>query len=228
MMDILKELLKTRFFQILLGVSLIGIVFLIVYAVLQGREVKVGPVSVGPKPSPTELSSSPTPTPYLKIYSEGIKEANKVIASDSKYQTLEELKQYHDRLEEAISQLETIPPDAKKIYAEAQAALPPYRKKLDTIKESLAQETQAQQLFLEATEIAHKANQQVNKAQSIPELKQAKVKWEQAREILNHVSSGSLIYREAQAKIQEYNHEISILPQKCRDIVIFNNTECQI
>jgi hypothetical protein len=61
MWDIFKELLKNRFFQILLGVCLIGTVFLIVYAVLEGRNVTVGPVII--EGSPTKSPTSPAPSP---------------------------------------------------------------------------------------------------------------------------------------------------------------------
>ena len=144
---------------------------------------------------------------FQTVYEQAMAEAESVSTAADKAKTIEDLQTSHDRLEDAIATLNTIPKDVK-VYAEAQKVLPQYQTQLKTLKTQLTKEIAARDKLNQAESIASKALKQPDKSDSIAELEDGKAQWQQALEHIETVPAASFVAQQAKQKQQNYNQQV--------------------
>jgi hypothetical protein len=155
---------------------------------------------------------------FAKRYEQAVKQADSARILAQNPQSIEQLQSVRDRLNNAITQLKQIPPDAE-IYPEVQKVLPDYQAQLTEIEAQITKEAQAQEQLEEAEAIAREAAELTDDAQNVPQLEEAKARWQEAVEELNAISSDSLVADRAGVQIQEHSSEVEKIDNRINELI---------
>lgn len=154
--------------------------------------------------------SNPQDQEWAKRYDLAVKQANSARVLAQNPQSIEELQSVRDRFNNAITQLNQIPPDAE-VYPEAKKLLPDYQAQLTEIEGQIAQEEQAQKQLEEAEAIARQAAKLTDNAQNVPQLEEARTRWQEATDRLNEIPSDALVSNPAREQISQNNAKVETI-----------------
>lgn len=101
--------------------------------------------------------SNPQDQEWAKRYDLAVKQANSARVLAENPQSIEELQSVRDRIQDTITELETIPSDAKLTYSDAQQLLSEQKSQLKKIEERIAKEQEYKQWLAKADMITKNA-----------------------------------------------------------------------
>jgi serine/threonine protein kinase len=128
---------------------------------------------------------------YQTVYQEQIDRAIGAIASAKEAQSVNELQTARDRLNESLTQLQTIPSDVK-VFPQAQQTLKEYRASYAQIDTQVTQEIQSQKQLKQAETLIAQATQTSEKAKNLTEYREAKVQWEKVNAHLKTIPENAI------------------------------------
>jgi hypothetical protein len=144
-------------------------------------------------------------------------QAKSAVNTAANAQSVAELEGAQAKLTQALSQLRSIPTNAK-VYGQARNLLKGFQENLTQLETRLAAETKAQTQLSQAQSAAQAAGKQSQAAQSRETLVAAREKWEQVLQLLKGIPAKSLVAKQASSQAQKYSQELAALDQKIADL----------
>jgi serine/threonine-protein kinase len=138
---------------------------------------------------------------YQTVYQEEIDRAQEAIATAKKAQTVNELKTARDRLNQSLTELQTIPRDVN-VYPQAQQTLREYRASYAQIETQVSQEIQAEKQLKQAETPIARATQTSEKAKNLTDYREAIAQWEKVNTHLKTIPDKAIVIHKAKLKMQ--------------------------
>jgi chromosome segregation ATPase len=139
------------------------------------------------------------------IYDEAVKEAQSAISNNPK--NIDELHANRDRLQKAITKLETIPSDAT-IYQKAELAIEEYVKELNKMDVRLEVERNAEKQLARVEELAGEVTRQTNEAKDICDFHATLKPWKEVQQKLKEIPPNTFLAEEVQGLSSEYEGQV--------------------
>ncbi|MGK7874263.1 MAG: protein kinase [Xenococcaceae cyanobacterium] len=155
---------------------------------------------------------------FREIYDQAIEKGKESLVSADNAQIVEELQDGRDRLNNAITQLGTIPEDVK-VYPEAQKTLADYQSELNQMDALLAKEQQAKEQFAEVEKLVSKVTKQTDAAQTIAQYTQAKAEWEKVQQQLEAIPKDVFIADKVEARLTESKEKVKAIQTRSDQLI---------
>ena len=161
--------------------------------------------------------------PFLQPYQDATKQGEEALRIANNYQNIADLETAEPILKSALTQLSAIPDEAL-VYPEVAKKLEEYDKKRQEISSNISIEKAAQEKLKEVETIAKVATGQTEIAETIPQLKSAKQKWQEAQDKLQEVTNTRLVSNKVQQHRSQHNQQIALIDEEISRIEEENRT----
>jgi serine/threonine-protein kinase len=155
---------------------------------------------------------------FQEIYLQSKKIAIEALNEADVAQNAEDLKDYRDRLEEAIDRIKTIPLDAK-IYSEVQPILTQYQDNLTQINDRLQKEERAQQKLAEIEKLSTELIHETETAITLEEYQQIQARWERIQQSLSQVPEEVFVADRIKERKKQYYEIVKEVEDKIDRLV---------
>lgn len=146
-------------------------------------------------------------------YQTAIRQVDRAKKLSESAKTLEDLRNAHQRLVDAVNRLRTLPPSSD-LFAQAQQHLPVYHEMLDHMTVRLDKEARALNLLERAREEAKNADTITKAAKNNQEFAQAQSQWRKALATLSAIPDSSLVATQASERLREYDAQLQTVTRK--------------
>lgn len=158
---------------------------------------------------------------FQTTYKDAVKDAETAQTESKEAKNLKDLEASHDRFNDAIEALKSIPQDVK-VYPTAKKELPEYEKQFKTIQTRLTAEKKAQESFQKAEATAKAAEEKMTeaeKATTVAPIAEVQKQWKTSQTQLQSVPEGSFVAVQAKEKQQSQEKEIKALQEKIDQLI---------
>lgn len=145
-------------------------------------------------------------------YQQVIEQANSAGLLSASARSLSDLQQARQRLADSIAQLYAF--SGNQVHASTHTILPRYQTLLQSLDQTLDQETRAAQLLSRAEAEAQRAAEQTSSAKTYPQYQSAQVEWRRALATLDAVPDKTFVSQQAAARMQEYKVRLAAVGVK--------------
>jgi serine/threonine-protein kinase len=143
---------------------------------------------------------------YQTIYQRQVEQGKEAIVKATQAQSIEDLKNARDRLNQTLTQLKTIPNDVK-ISPQAQQILKDYQTRFEQINTRVVKGEQAEQQLKQAETLISQATKTTEAAKTIEQYQQAKAQWEKIQQQLKAIPSDIVVDEKVKTQIAKSRDE---------------------
>lgn len=158
---------------------------------------------------------------YQTVYQKQVERGKEAITSADRAQTVEELKNARDRLNQSLTELQTIPHNVK-ISPLAQQTLNNYQVNVKQIDTEIERGQQAEQKLKQAETLIAQATKTTEAAKTVAQYRQAKAQWDNVQKHLKTIPSDVVIASKVKTQLEKSNTkatEISVkIEQQVRQV----------
>jgi serine/threonine-protein kinase len=160
-----------------------------------------------------KLDNCATDARYHRVYQEQVEQGQEAISQASRAQSVKELQKARDRLNQTLTQLKTIPNDAK-VSPRVQQILKDYRTRFEQLNIRVVRGQQAEQELQQAEVPIAQATKTTEAAKTVAQYRQAKAQWDKVREYLKAIPSDTVVARQIKTQLAQSNAKITEIQTK--------------
>jgi serine/threonine protein kinase/exonuclease VII small subunit len=150
---------------------------------------------------------------YQTVYQQQVERGKEAITNADRAQSVEELNNARDRLNQSLTELKTIPGDVK-ISTLAQQTLQNYQDSIKQIDSKIKRGQQAEQQLKQAETLIAQATETTESAKTVAQFQQAKAQWDNVEKHLKTIPADVVIANKVKIQLDKSNTKATEISAK--------------